>query len=103
MSLRRAVHARGLRYRVDSPLPGMPRRRADLLLTRARIAVFVDDCFWRGCPVHATTPMLNVEWWAESWRRIVVVTPRPTSTCVRWGGWPCASGSTRRWTRQPVQ
>jgi len=64
MALRKAVHARGLRYRVDSPLPGMPRRRADLLLTRARIAIFVDGCFWHGCPDHASASVSNAEWWA---------------------------------------
>ncbi len=63
LMLRRALHRRGLRYRVDAPLPGMPRRRADLLFTRARLAVFVDGCFWHACPVHATHPASNPHWW----------------------------------------
>jgi DNA mismatch endonuclease, patch repair protein len=61
--LRRALHGLGVRFRVDHPLPGMPRRRADLLLIRARIAVFVDGCFWHSCPVHATRPATNAAWW----------------------------------------
>nr|WP_281964768.1 very short patch repair endonuclease [Serinicoccus marinus] len=64
MALRRALHARGLRFRVDAPLPGMPRRRPDLIFTRRRVAVFVDGCFWHGCPEHATSPTNNAEWWA---------------------------------------
>lgn len=71
MSVRRALHRRGLRYRVDAPLPGMPRRRADLLFTRARVAVFIDGCFWHSCPQHATTPAANRSWWVAKLRRNV--------------------------------
>ena len=49
MAIRRLLHARGLRYRVDVPLPGM-RRRADLVFSSARVAVFVDGCFWCRLP-----------------------------------------------------
>lgn len=64
MAIRRLLHARGLRYRVDVPLPGM-RRRADLVFSSARVAVFVDGCFWHGCPDHGTQPKRNAAWWAE--------------------------------------
>lgn len=67
--LRRELHRRGLRYRVDAPLPGMPRRRADILFTRAKVAVFVDGCFWHGCPEHKTTPTNNREWWVDKLAR----------------------------------
>lgn len=40
------------------------RRRADLLFPRRRTAVYVDGCFWHSCPVHATRPKNNAEWWA---------------------------------------
>ena len=40
-------------------LPGRP----DIALTRARVAVFVDGCFWHGCPVHAVAPKANAAWW----------------------------------------
>lgn len=63
MRLRRELHRRGLRYRVDAPLPGMRRRRADIVFTRARLAVFVDGCFWHGCPEHKTAPARNAAWW----------------------------------------
>jgi len=69
--LRRELHRRGLRFRVDRPLPGLPRRRADILLTRAHIAVFVDGCFWHSCPEHATRPVANAAWWEDKLRRNV--------------------------------
>jgi len=65
MILRRELHRLGYRYRVDAPLPGLPRRRADLLFTRRRIAIFVDGCFWHGCPDHRTHPRNNAEWWSR--------------------------------------
>jgi DNA mismatch endonuclease (patch repair protein) len=65
LALRRAVWKRGLRYRIDvSPIRGA-RRRADLVFTRARVAVYVDGCFWHSCPHHATTPKANRSWWIE--------------------------------------
>lgn len=65
MAVRRAVWRRGLRYRVDvKPLPGS-RRRADLVFTRVKVAVFADGCFWHGCPLHATAPKANADWWKE--------------------------------------
>jgi DNA mismatch endonuclease (patch repair protein) len=70
LALRRAVHALGLRYRVDTaPLKSMPRRRADLVFSSARVAVFMDGCFWHGCPLHGETPLANREWWTQKIRR----------------------------------
>lgn len=69
LAVRRAVHRRGLRYRVDAqPLPGL-RRRADLVFRTARVAVFVDGCYWHGCPTHATQPQTNKEFWDNKLRR----------------------------------
>jgi len=64
LALRSLLHRRGFRYRVDAPLPGL-RRRADLLFPGARVAVFVDGCFWHGCPDHGTWPRQNAPWWRE--------------------------------------
>jgi len=65
MALRRELYARGLRYRVDwSPLPGL-RRRGDIVFVKARTMVFVDGCFWHGCPLHGTWPKANAEWWRQ--------------------------------------
>lgn len=64
MAVRRLVHAAGLRYRVDAkPLPEL-NRRADLVFTRAKIAVFVDGCYWHGCSEHGTTAKTNVTYWS---------------------------------------
>lgn len=63
MAVRRAVHALGLRYRVDArPLPHL-NRRADMVFTRAKVAVFVDGCYWHGCPEHGTTARTNATYW----------------------------------------
>jgi DNA mismatch endonuclease (patch repair protein) len=64
LALRSALTAFGLRYRVDMPIVGA-RRRADIVFTKAKIAVFVDGCFWHGCPLHGTWPKTNTEWWRE--------------------------------------
>jgi DNA mismatch endonuclease, patch repair protein len=65
LAVRRLVHAAGLRYRVDyAPLLEHRRVRADLVFTRARVAVFVDGCFWHGCPQHHTVAKSNAEFWA---------------------------------------
>jgi DNA mismatch endonuclease (patch repair protein) len=63
--LRSELHRRGLRFFVDrAPLPGI-RRRADLVFPRKRVAVYVDGCFWHGCPIHGTWPKNNAAWWRE--------------------------------------
>lgn len=63
LELRRALHARGLRYRVDRPLLPGRRRRVDIAFGPARVAVFVDGCFWHGCPLHASWPSKNADFW----------------------------------------
>lgn len=63
MAVRRLVHAAGLRYRVDArPLPNL-NRRADLVFTRAKVAVFIDGCYWHGCPAHGTAAKTNAGYW----------------------------------------
>jgi DNA mismatch endonuclease, patch repair protein len=64
LALRHELWHRGLRYRVDvAPMSSSRRRRADLVFTGARVAVFVDGCFWHGCPHHGTLPKTNGPWW----------------------------------------
>jgi len=64
LAVRRLLHAMGLRYRVDAiPLPSL-RRRADLVFRRAQVAVFIDGCFWHGCPEHGNPrPTANGWYW----------------------------------------
>lgn len=62
-ALRSALHVMGLRFRVDrAPLPGM-RTRADIVFSRAKVAVFVDGCFWHGCPEHYRPARKNADFW----------------------------------------
>ncbi|MGA5165230.1 MULTISPECIES: very short patch repair endonuclease [Streptomyces] len=63
VAVRKLLHAAGLRYRVNVPVPGMRRRSIDIAFGSAKIAVFLDGCFWHGCPQHATHPRSNAEWW----------------------------------------
>lgn len=64
LALRRLLHSSGARYRVEYPVPGMPRRSIDIAFPGRRVAVFVDGCFWHGCPAHSSTPRSNGSWWA---------------------------------------
>lgn len=63
LALRRELHRDGLRYRVDYLVLKAPRRVADVAFPRLKIAVFVDGCFWHGCPIHASWPKANAEFW----------------------------------------
>lgn len=59
------LHQRGLRFRKDlRPIPTL-RCAADLVFPSARLCVFVDGCFWHGCPRHFRVPAANRAWWAE--------------------------------------
>lgn len=62
-ALRRELHARGLRYRLHVAVLTRPRRVADVAISSLRLAVFVDGCFWHGCPRHATWPKANADFW----------------------------------------
>jgi DNA mismatch endonuclease (patch repair protein) len=64
MALRRALHRRGLRYRIDRQvIPGL-RRRHDIVFSGARTIVEVHGCYWHACSVHGTRPKANAQWWA---------------------------------------
>ena len=63
LALRRELFRRGFRYRVQVRLAEMPRRTIDLVFIRARVAVFIDGCFWHGCPEHGTWPKANADFW----------------------------------------
>jgi DNA mismatch endonuclease, patch repair protein len=65
LSLRRALFKLGLRYRVDKSVIEGLRRRADVVFSRAQVAIFVDGCFWHSCPTHKSSPKANSVWWAR--------------------------------------
>lgn len=63
LAVRRLVHASGKRYRVSTrPLPDI-RRTADIVFGPTKVAVFIDGCYWHGCPTHGQRPKTNAEFW----------------------------------------
>jgi DNA mismatch endonuclease (patch repair protein) len=86
--LRSALHGRGLRFRKDHPIriPGHRPVRPDIVFTRALVAVFVDGCFWHGCPEHQHVPRSNVDYWAPKLRRNVD-RDREVDTLLTGAGW----------------
>lgn len=69
MSVRRLLHAQGLRYRVHRrPIPTL-RRTADIVFGPARVAVFIDGCYWHGCPEHFAMPGRNRDYWEPKIQR----------------------------------
>lgn len=62
-ALRSALHALGLRFRVDARPVQAIARRADVVLRGDRVAVFLDGCFWHGCPDHFRPPATNPGYW----------------------------------------
>ena len=86
LAVRRALHASGLRYRVEYPMPGAPRRRIDVAFPRQKLAVLIDGCFWHGCPEHRKPPARNSSWW--EWKRATnEARDRDTDAKLREEGW----------------
>jgi DNA mismatch endonuclease (patch repair protein) len=63
LRIRRILHAQGFRYSIDARPIRDSRRRADILFRKAKVAVFIDGCFWHGCPRHGTWPKANADFW----------------------------------------
>ena len=97
LALRSALHARGFRYRVDARPIAEFRRRADIVFTRLRVAVFVDGCFWHGCPLHYRVPTLNADYWRPKIQRNRV-RDLETTECLSAAGWTVL----RFWTHEPT-
>lgn len=69
LRLRRSLYSAGLRYRLHTrPLPAL-RRTADIVFRPSRLAVFVDGCFWHGCPQHGSIPKTNTAFWSAKIKR----------------------------------
>jgi len=62
-SLRSSLFIKGLRFRVDTKPIKEFNRKADIVFRAIKIAVFVDGCFWHGCPIHGTQAKANAEFW----------------------------------------
>ncbi len=87
LAVRRRLHRRGLRYRVDAaPIPAL-RRRADIVFAKARVAVFVDGCFWHGCPEHGRKSFNhNTAYWPTK-IAANMARDRDTDARLREAGW----------------
>lgn len=84
--LRSALHRLGYRFRIDMrPLTDL-NRRADIVFTRQRIAIFVHGCFWHGCPDHYVAPKSNSTYWAEKVERNIA-RDAETVALLRQAGW----------------
>ncbi|MEU2679125.1 very short patch repair endonuclease [Streptomyces sp. NPDC007107] len=84
--IRRLLHAQGLRYRVAAkPLPGL-RRTADIVFRPAKLAVFIDGCYWHGCPEHYVAPKTNPDYWSGKVMRNVA-RDRDTDQRLSDAGW----------------
>lgn len=66
--LRSTLHRIGMRYRVHASVPGVSRVTPDIIFIGAKVAVFVDGCFWHSCPIHGTLPKRNRAWWEQKLR-----------------------------------
>lgn len=84
--LRRELHRRGQRFRVIVPVPGRPRRTIDIAFPRQQLAVFVDGCFWHGCPEHGTAPSANAAWWTTK-LSVNAARDRDTTEVLEAAGW----------------
>jgi DNA mismatch endonuclease, patch repair protein len=68
MALRSALWHRGLRYRLGQRIGSA---RPDLIMVRERVAIFIDGCFWHGCPVHYLRPRTREDYWSlKLWRNV---------------------------------
>ncbi|MFF2011142.1 very short patch repair endonuclease [Streptomyces sp. NPDC058195] len=94
--VRQLVHAQGLRYRVAAkPLPGL-RRTADMVFRPAKVAVFIDGCYWHGCPEHYVPPRTNHGYWSEKVARNIA-RDRDTNQHLADAGWTVL----RFWEHEP--
>lgn len=87
MALRRAIYRRGLRYRLHLRLDPLERRTADVVFPKERVAVFVDGCFWHGCPDHGRSRNpVNGSYWLQKIERNRI-RDADTTNKLRGAGW----------------
>ena len=93
-----SLHLRGLRFRLHRQLLANSRRTVDIVFPRARTAIFLDGCFWHGCPKHRSWPKNNAEWWR---RKIEanIARDRDTDRRLRRQGWKVV----RIWEHEAIE
>ena len=98
LSVRSALHRSGLRFRKGLQIAaGDVRVRPDIVFTRARLAVFLDGCFWHGCPQHGTRPRHNSTYWSTKLGRNEA-RDRRVNRALTDAGWTVL----RFWEHEPV-
>lgn len=98
-ALRSALHATGLRFRKDYRLDlGRVKPRPDIVFTRAKVAVFVDGCYWHSCPEHGVLPKTNTDFWMSKLARNVE-RDREQDRALRAAGWTVV----RLWEHVPIE
>lgn len=99
LAVRRLLHAQGFRYRVNYRIT-MPdlKVRPDIVFTRQRLAVFIDGCFWHGCPKHGTKPRANAAYWDSKIARNQDRDQR-IDTALQASGWKVI----RAWEHEPPE
>jgi DNA mismatch endonuclease (patch repair protein) len=100
-AVRSLLHAKGFRFRVDRPIrTGHPRLiRPDIVFSRARVAVFVDGCFWHGCPDHGRRDRIeNAHYWAPKIRGNMT-RDRLHTNALEAAGWTVI----RAWEHEPPE
>lgn len=86
LALRRELHRLGLRYRVNTrPMPPV-RRTADVVFPRRKVVVFLDGCFWHGCPEHYKAPKTNAVFWRDK-LQYNVSRDRSVDELLKQAGW----------------
>ena len=100
LALRRALHGRGYRYRKDYrlDLAGGTRVRPDIVFTARKVAIFVDGCFWHGCPEHGSRPAVNVWYWEPKLSRNAE-RDRAADAALAAAGWAVV----RVWEHEPLE
>jgi DNA mismatch endonuclease (patch repair protein) len=99
LAVRRGLHRRGLRYRVDHPIvTDKLRVRPDIVFPRQHVAVFIDGCFWHACERHGTDPQQNADYWATKLARNVARDRLVNKTLAK-AGWLVA----RFWEHESVE
>jgi DNA mismatch endonuclease (patch repair protein) len=81
--LRAALRRAGLRYRTNARVEDT---KPDIVFQSARVAVFVDGCFWHGCPRHYVAPVGNAQFWRDRLKRNVARDSRDARR-LRRAGW----------------
>ena len=98
VALRSALHRLGYRFRKDYRIrveTGWV--RPDIVFPRARLAVFVDGCFWHGCPTHGRRPQVNEWYWLPKLQRTQERDATNTAA-LQAAGWQVV----RLWEHEPL-